>query len=619
MSPRFGGIDRFGREHDRAREYAAARLAEPLAPSEAQWLDAHLAWCAPCRAVAAEYETQRIAFRSLRLDAPSPPRDLWARTAAAIEADRDARPVRRDPHAGGRVRGRQPFPIAPLAGLLVVAVAVGASLLNGAPFLQPQATGSPAAGSPSAPGPTPIAVAAREVPLVRQTADGTLVIQVGRIREVCPLGVADCGGEASIERRELGRVTAGTVSDVLLSPTRSHLVVLDRSAGGGGVYVVPMADLPGPTLPPATPGPDPTSDPTSTPQPTPAGSPDPSDAPTPPPPSDAPTTPPSPSLEPGTSEPPASEAPTEPAPSPSVAVSPGPAGALQIAADVVLVGSIAGYAADGSVFAFTARPADGSAGPDVYVWRAGDAEAHPVTTEHDVVFADWLGSSLLVSRAVVEADGVTARPVTVLLDPETGAETPVAAPAMWRPTVDPLGRAGVWWDGTVRRDADGFSWIPGDGRLVMAPWPGVEEPADEAEPSTPASASPDGAPVATVPAAVSPAAASPAVLASGPLRDWLVRWDETGTRLAVWIADPEDPAVGRLSLYAIDPTTGVIATDQPLLRDEPALEGFAIGAGRLAWSAVTPDGATQVEVLAWGQGVVGQVRFGPSEETVVVR
>jgi hypothetical protein len=96
-----------------------------------------------------------------------------------------------------------------------------------------------------------------------------------------------------------------------------------------------------------------------------------------------------------------------------------------------------------------------------------------------------------------------------------------------------------------------------------------------------------------------------------------VRWDETGTRLAVWITDPADPSIGSLSLYAIDPATGVIASGEPLLRDEAAREGFALGAGRLAWSAVAPDGATQVKVLAWGQGVVGQIRLAPSDETVV--
>lgn len=650
MSPRFGR-EPFNKDHDRARELAAARLTAPLVADQADFLDAHLGWCAPCRAVEAEYEGQRIALRSLRLDAPTPPRDLRARTFAAIEAE--SRPVARSRNGRGRVRGRQPFPVAPLAGLMIVATAVGVSLLNGVPLLNQQGTRSPIPGS-TGPGATPIPVTAREVPLVRRTADGTLVLSVGRVAEVCPLDTDACGSTATIDRREIGRIDAGTASDVLLSPTRSHLVVLDRSASGG-IYVFAIAQIPAPSTSPApTPNPDLTSDPATTPTPGSTASLDPTPIPTPtatlgptaPPTSGpsptpvptsslVPTPPPTATAEPtdpAVTDPPPSGQPASPTPqaTPPVAVSPQPGGAISIAEDVVLVGTIAGYSADGSAFAFTARPADGSTGPDVYVWRTSDSHARPVTLGHDVVFADWIGGQLLVSRAVEAEDGMTAVPATSLLDPFTGVETPLLSDApVWRPAVDPLLRAGVWWEGTVARDASGFAWLPDDGALVIGTWPGLAAATDpEASPAasgrnpaTPASPATPVLPPATSGSAApaTPDGSRVRVLAEGPVPDWQVRWDETGGRVAVWIAGIDDVSLGLLSLYVIDPSTGMIADGEPLLRDAVAYEGFSIGSGRLAWTAPADDGQTVVEVLAWTENNVGQVRLVPGDRSVVVR
>ena len=52
------------------------------------------------------------------------------------------------------------------------------------------------------------------------------------------------------------------------------------------------------------------------------------------------------------------------------------------------------------------------------------------------------------------------------------------------------------------------------------------------------------------------------VVAAGPIADFDARWDETGSWLAVWIADPVDPALGRLSLLHFDPATGLL--DRPV-------------------------------------------------------
>ena len=63
MSPVFG---RGHADHDRARELAAARLDEDLAPADAAWLDKHLAGCPACAAIAAAYDADRAALRDLR-------------------------------------------------------------------------------------------------------------------------------------------------------------------------------------------------------------------------------------------------------------------------------------------------------------------------------------------------------------------------------------------------------------------------------------------------------------------------------------------------------------------------------------------------------------------------
>ena len=142
MSPLFR---RGTADHDRARELAALRVDEPLEPADAAWLDAHLATCDACAA----------RRRGLRRGPPpllgpaycdprSPPRDLWARTAAAI----DAEPGQRRPAArrGRRVLGMPAASLAPIAGVAVVAILVGSTLLNGSPVVPPPGVSARAHG-----------------------------------------------------------------------------------------------------------------------------------------------------------------------------------------------------------------------------------------------------------------------------------------------------------------------------------------------------------------------------------------------------------------------------------------------------------------------------------------
>jgi hypothetical protein len=554
-------------DHERARELAALRLDGPLADVDGAWLDEHLAACADCRAVAIEYDDQRLALRGLRDHQPQAPRDLWARTAAAIEADA---PGRR-----GWLARLWPatLPLAPVAGVVVVAIAVGAGLFNGVlPTGTPGGTPSVEPGAtPDVAGPvaTPIAMALGDIQVLGRGADGSLEILTGNVVGVCPIGAPECGLANTLDTTQIARVTAGADLDGVLSPDRGQLVVLDRGNGNQGIVVVPMTPVtPGPS---ATPLPPPTPEPTTSPAETPAVTPP--IATDQPPGSAEPTPVPTPTSEPATPEP--------ATPAPTVAVTPGSDGVVEIASDVIAVGSVAAYSPDGRRFAFTARPADGSRGPDVYVWNTGDRDARAVTDDHASLLAGWLGRQLLVSRLV---DGT---PRTFVLNPSTGVERSAHEDSMWLPTVGPGRRTAAWWDGTVRRTDDGLAWTPDTGSLVLASWP-------------------DGK--------------VQQVLADGPLTDWDVRWDDEGTVVAVWVTDRGDRKPGRLSLYAVDPETGLADLDHPMLRDEPAFRGFDLDDDRLVWSAPREGGETGVEVAAWEGGTItGRATLPAGEGATVVR
>jgi hypothetical protein len=324
-----------------------------------------------------------------------------------------------------------------------------------------------------------------------------------------------------------------------------------------------------------------------------------------------------------------------------------------------VVGESEAYSPDGTWFAFTARPADGSHGPDIYVWRPGDAEARPITTDHRSMFAAWLDNQILASRAVevaatpaASASPRTFQPVAFLLDPASGRETPLPGLSAWRPAVDPTRSKAVYWDGSLQLDASGVELRPADGRLVLGPWSAVPSdlagepgasaaaPASTAPPADPeaspestaasaASASADPSASANPSASASAASAppvpsasaqafAPIEIAGGQIRDWDARWDETGTHLAVWLADESDPRVGLLTLYLVDPASGAIRP-APKVHDLPALAGFSIGKGRLAWVTPRQNGeGSRITVAAWKKDSVGSVETRQSSEEVVV-
>jgi hypothetical protein len=248
---------------------------------------------------------------------------------------------------------------------------------------------------------------------------------------------------------------------------------------------------------------------------------------------------------------------------------------------VIVVGGIAAYAPDGSHFAFSARPADGSVGPDVYVWTVGDAEARAVTFDHASVFAGWLDGRLLVSRV---ADG---KPETVLLDLADGSESAVGEDRTWRPAIAPDGHTAAWWDGSITFADGGVTPVPDKGRLVLAAWPAGDT--------------------------------NPQVLATGRLTDWDVHWAADGTVLGVWTTTGNPGKAGSLSLYAVDPDTRRADLDNPLIDAAPAFDGFSLRSGRLAWDAPAEGGGTTVQVAVWSGRDVNQLELQTEQGVKVIR
>jgi putative zinc finger protein len=612
--------DDWSTAHARAQSDLSDRLDGVLEPLEAAWLEDHLAACADCRAIAAAYDAQRQELRSMRDPAPTPPRDLWARTAAAIEHE----PRFRDRRRSSRRRSFAPL----LAAALVVAVAVGTLfssrlLGDGGHAALPSGGGLTAAGSAAAPSDvalaTPIPVGGH-VQWISQARDGTFRIREADVKEVCPDEADPCHAPATVEDQPVGFTTEPQT--VFGASDGSRLIVVNRSEQGDPGSVSVVALEPGPAAS-ASPSPSVAASPSSTPRPaspTPKASPStPSSSPASPPASGSPRVSPTPSVEP--SETPASPTPSAEqsgsaaSPTPSVAISPSPTpgGLVQIAKNVVLVGQSAAYSPDGRWFAFTARPADGSTGPDIYLWEVGQPAANAVTTNHASVFGSWTHAGLLAGSSVAEPApgdaGATERTgAAFVLDPQTGARTALPETGrMWRPSVDPTGRRAVYWTGTLKPAADAPVDLPDAGQLVIGDWV-ADLPAPSASPRA-------------TPAADSQAdARHETTLDAATVTDWDARWDPSGTKLAVWIADPRNPEVGSLSLYDVDPFNGRVDLKKPLLDGQRATAGFSISDGKLVWAQPSADGSGdggRILVLAWTDHGVGTIETLPDKVFVI--
>jgi Putative zinc-finger len=643
--------------HERAERLVAVRLDQPLPPIDEAALEDHLDGCPDCRALAAAYEADRVALRAL--PPIEPPRDLWARTSAALEREHARHP------RGTNPAPRRWGPVAVLSGgvaLVLVIAIVGPGLLAGsgtAPGNVALASGNPQPPASFGPLVTPITVATSEVTWVVTKAPGGLSLVTASVNKVCPTGAEpDCPPLAGVAR------------SLANLPTVPSSLVLSPSNAGQAVAIGPTPNKSGTTLyvmaVPAAP------------QTSPAASTPPSVAP-----SSIPVRSPVPSVLPsagsGTPRPTASElaSPTATVPvetassgplspssapvlSPPASGTPAPTAAatLAILSNVTLVGDQAAYSPDGQWFAFSARPAGTSTGPDVYIWQSGWPAAQPITTDHGSVFSGWVAGQILVSRAIpVDAQGnplpspsnapsaspagdasplpspsspavedhapsssptvdasssvsgqaalaspsgpaQLATPAAYLVDPASGVATRIPGLDGWRPVVDPSGTWVAYWSGTLTFDPASGMWLPLKGSLEVASWPLVS----------------------TVPdSATGAAAAHPLPLDAGT--DWDVRWDRTGEHLGVWVADANNPGLGSLSLLTIDQASGQTSSAPPaLLLDTPALRGFALRDGQLVWA--TPPGqdgtGSRLSVLAWTGANAGKTSVQPLETGALI-
>lgn len=602
---RFGRVprrpDHWDSPHERARLRLAERMAGDLDVEEAAWLDGHLADCPFCTSVASQFVADRLALRALRDAAPQPPRDLWARTAAAIEQESGG-----GRSADARTRRGSRLPLGALSGIAVIAVVIGVSTLSSSLLTQSQTAGpeetirhSTTNGEdplvPAGAEATPFAVGAGQVAWVDKDASGALGYNNADVDEVCPAeGTSNCPALKQADQQRLALTSEPRT--IIGSPSDGQaMMIADDGAGGDQILLV---DLPERTASPApasaTPVPTPTMSATATATARAAPT-----TPSPPPSLAVPST----SLDewPGTDTTGGGATPTPVLAPPSLAPSPSPsatmAASLAIASDIELVGESAAFSADGSWFAFTARPSDGSRGPDIYVWRVGDLSARALTTDGSTVFASWDGDRIVASRpaATPSTEGSVVS-VTVRIDPANAAESP--AGDVWRPVVDPTRKRAIGWAGSIVRSADGATWTPGSGQLELRRW------------TVQGAALADAAP-----------ARDALVLAETATAGFDVRWDESGEWVAVWVADEADPSVGRLSLYRVGNGRAELERPDDAPTGVPALPGFSIGEGRLAWA--TPPGqdgeGSRIQIVAWSDDGVGTVETAPGEDLVVIR
>jgi hypothetical protein len=302
---------------------------------------------------------------------------------------------------------------------------------------------------------------------------------------------------------------------------------------------------------------------------------------------------------------------------------------------VVLVGAPPAYSSDGQWVAFSARPSDGSRGPDVFVWRVGDLRAVPITSDQGSVFAGWIGDRILAStarlagasetgdqvdpdvelatgdtsdlagEAETDEQGEVPAPETdpaavvarsFIIDPATAVTTWIPRDGIWLPVVDPTDRLVVFWTGSLAWSPDELAWLPASGWLAFADWRVVLD----------GSADLDALPL-------------PLTIAGSETASFEVGFDPAGRRLGVWVADPVVPGSGYLALIAV---TDDGSLGEVLFADAAALSGFSLGADRLAWS--TPPGrngqGSQVTVFAWKGDHAGQVYSIPDagDEPLVV-
>ena len=630
--------------HARARRLASEAIDFQLGPQDAEWLAGHLTGCAECQTIAEEY---RVLHEELRgLPQPLPPRDLWARTSAALDGVERSAAARAGRSAGAaRPRNLRYVVVGAAAGLIVVLS--GVSLLAQVPTAKPGpiTPGSVVAAISPAATPTPQVPFAFVDGKAYYWSGNAGMYQINSGSTNCQTSDSKCAVTNS-NGTVLGTITSDTPVSAVVAPnarqvavwTDAKIVVLPLAQSAPATVSIDLLTTPPSAQPTATPTA--TMTPTATPKPSPVATPTRSKGPVhtgTPKPAATPTSTPIPIVTPSPTATPV------PAIAPSVVTQP-----TAILDGYEIVGTSPEFSPDGSWVAFSARPVDHSTGPDVYVWHAGDQLALAVTKAHADVFSGWFGSQILISEysagaitpsfsalqtpSAVPSTGPAASSGRVATSGATSAaspsptSTPMPASsaastmsylfdpashnalqierAMFMPVVDPTGRYLVYWSGSVVFDTAIQAWRPENGDLYFDSWSDLvlepawlggpasgpaptpaptpspslstssspapsnapkSAPTDKAEATPSASASPTISPSETV--VLGPMLPQPLSVGGGPgmVSDWIVRWDSTGQHVAIWVADKSDRTVGQLKLFPVDPGTGLVDVNRPIV------------------------------------------------------
>jgi len=517
------------RRHERYRQLMSARLDGQLSVLAERQLIRHLLSCRECRAIQNDYFEQR---RQLRAMPPvQPPRDMWARTSAALDRELARRSWL--PSAGTHRRLLPRTAVAGTAAALSLALVLGSGQLRLTP--QPQPTDVPA-NPPAALLPTPFGVAPQRMTLLGADANG-LVIYRADLDQVCPATALACLGEEDLAPQLLSLPRGVSPANLSVSPDGGRAAMTGTLSGRAGIYafVLDESDTVGvlPTTPPDSAPPD-TSRPDTPPETArPDAPPATSAIVTTPPPSGPPEDSPIATLA-------ALEAPgIEPSPTSAAALA-----AVTILDDVQMAGAPPAWSQSGELLAFSAMPADGSHGPDIYLWRETDAMAEPLTTDHASYFASWADGRIVASRLVTdEGDGAT-RVHTVVIDLESGEERELVATDLWLPQVSPVGGQAVLWRGDL--NVSPTSVDPGEGALYLTDWRAIDPFAQEQTP------------------AQEPGQDSTAEATEEPATD-----DEPATEAAVTPEPAESESPTARPMITLPPADDTSPT--PLLREEPAV------------------------------------------------
>jgi hypothetical protein len=312
-----------------------------------------------------------------------------------------------------------------------------------------------------------------------------------------------------------------------------------------------------------------------------------------------------------------------PPPSPSGDV--GTPAARPILSGVIAAGMPAAWSPDGSALAFSAMPADRSTGPDIYIWRPGEADATAVTHDGASYFASWAGTRIVGSRATVpETQGRVGRAVRVdiesfVLDLETNERRPLRDPRAWLPAVDPTAQHAVAWRGRLAMTSGQV--VPVSGRLFLETWADQDPFADESENVDPGeddgdetvdpSLSPTPLPPGASPTdgdARRPLGAPEGVGLAAVL-EWEVRWAGDGAAFGVWVAERPGARAGRLAVVEITARPNTAPALHVVVGPERAWRAFSVDTDRVAYVSPDEADAGELRVATWGEAGSGLVRI----------